>query len=53
MVPKDFGDNKKVADISEELEISDELEAEKQKEIAQLKARLAALEGAKSGNEGE
>ena len=53
MVPKDFGDNKKVADISEELEISDELEAEKQKEIAQLKARLAALESAKSGNGGE
>ena len=37
-------DNKKVADISEELD------AGKQKEIAQLKSRLAELESDNSGN---
>lgn len=52
LVPKDFGDNKKVADISDELEMSDEFDPEKQKEIAQLKARLAELESKNSGSEG-
>ena len=40
-------DNKKVADISEELD------AGKQKEIAQLKSRLAELESSNSGNGGQ
>lgn len=52
-IPNDFDDNKKVADISDKLEMSDELDAEKQKEIAQLKARLAELERNNSGSEGE
>lgn len=53
LVPQDFDDNKKVADTSDELEMSDEFDAEKQKEIAQLKARLAELESKNSGSEGE
>jgi flagellar motility protein MotE (MotC chaperone) len=53
LVPQDFDDNKKVADTSDELEMSVEFDAEKQKEIAQLKARLAELESKNSGSEGE
>ena len=46
-------DYKKVAFTSEESEISIESDAEKQKEIAKLKSRLAELEGDNSGNENE
>lgn len=52
-ISKYFDDNKKVADTSDELEMSVEFDAEKQKEIAQLKARLAELESKNSGSEGE
>lgn len=46
-------DYKKVAFTSEESEISIESDAEKQKEIAKLKSRLAELEGDNSSNENE
>lgn len=50
---KAVSDYKKVSYTSEESEMSIESDAEKQKEIAKLKSRLAELEGDNSGNENE